>query len=178
VKLSIVGPIVVLAGVSTLCTAIVATEIPPAGSTAASQSAHVPAQQNGPKTANSAGQREHAWWSEHTAARIGSIGGTMAGMLGGLLGGLGGCGKARRFVLTLDACVAGLGAMLLITGVIALTLGQPYAVYYPLLLGGIAGTAVFGGIWPVLRAGYEQREMRRMAAMDAGLVHSRSKEVS
>ena len=66
--------------------------------------------------------------------------------------------------------------MSLVAGAIALTLGQPYAVYYPLLLGGTLLTALFGGIWPTIRQGYEQRELRRMAAMDAGFVNSWSKE--
>ena len=66
--------------------------------------------------------------------------------------------------------------MSLVAGVIALALGQPYAVYYPLLLCGIVLTGVCGGIWPAIRQGYEQRELRRMAAMDAGLEKSRSKE--
>lgn len=92
------------------------------------------------------------------------------------MGTLAGCGKARRFVLTLDACLIGLGVMSLVAGVIALALGQPYAVYYPLLLGGIILTAVCGGIRPGLRHGYEQRELRRMAAMDAGVGNSQSKE--
>ena len=67
-------------------------------------------------------------------------------------------------------------AQSLVAGVIALALGQPYAVYYPLLLGGIILTAVCGGIRPGLRHGYEQRELRRMAAMDAGVGNSQSKE--
>jgi hypothetical protein len=64
----------------------------------------------------------------------------------------------------------------LLGGVLALVLGQPYAVYYPLLLEGTVLTAVCGGIWPALRQGYEQRELRRMVAIDSDLVNRRPKE--
>jgi hypothetical protein len=121
-------------------------------------------------------KQKDGWWSERNAGWIGAIGGTIIGLLGGLIGTLAGCGMARRFVLALDACLVGFGVMSLIAGLIALALGQPYAVYYPLLLGGIILTVVCGGIRPAIRQGYEQRELRRMAAMDAGLVNLRPSE--
>jgi hypothetical protein len=118
-----------------------------------------------PKTAKLP-QRDDAWWSEQTCAWIGTIGGPVCGLLGGLLGGLGGCGKARRFVLTLTAASAGLGVVSLIIGVIALVLRQPWAVYFPLLLFGVVSPVVLGPNFFVLRWAYEQRELRKMAAMD------------
>ena len=54
----------------------------------------------------------------------------------------------------------------LIFGLIAVTLGQPYGVYYPLLLGGIILTGVCGGNLPGLLRRYQQAELRKMAAMD------------
>lgn len=94
--------------------------------------------------------------------------------MGGLIGTLAGCGKARRFVLALTASLAVFGAVCLGAGVVALALGQPYAVYYPLLLGGLILTVVCGGTWPAVRRGYELRELQRMAALDSGAVHARS----
>jgi hypothetical protein len=107
------------------------------------------------------------WWSDQTAGWIGGIVGSVCGLLGGLIGILGGLGRARRFVMTLTTGLIGLGVASLIAGVVAVILGQPYAVYYPLLLLGGILAGVCGGILPALRRGYEQRELRRMAAMDA-----------
>jgi hypothetical protein len=111
-------------------------------------------------------QQAHGWWTDPTAGWIGGIGGSVFGLLGGLLGTLGSLGKARRFVLTLTAALAGLGVMSLVVGVIAVALGQPYAVYYPLLLLGVILAAVCGGNLPSLRRRYEQIELHKMAAMD------------
>ncbi len=177
-KLSIVGMggmMVVLAGVFAALAQDVAGEQPSTASKTANQSGASAIHQAEPKMANPMGQPKRGWWSDRDAGLIGGIGGTTVGLLGGLIGTLAGFGKARRFVFALDACLVGFGAASLVAGAMALVLGQPYAVYYPLLLGGIVLTAVCGGIRPALRQGYEQRELRRMAAMDAGLTGSQRK---
>ena len=125
------------------------------------------AQQNGPAVANPAGQHAAAWWSDRDAGMIGGIGGTVLGLLGGLIGSLGGCGKARWLVLPLTAVLAVLGVASLVIGVVALALGQPYAVCYPLLLAGVLLPVVMGPMFFLMRWAYQQRELRKMAAMDA-----------
>ena len=117
-------------------------------------------------------QRQGGWWTEQDAGLIGGIGGSIVGMLGGLIGTLGGCGKARRLVLTICAVSAGLGVASLVTGLAAVVLRQPYSVCFPLLLFGILVPAVMGPMFFLMRYGYEQRELQRMAAMDAGFVRS------
>lgn len=107
------------------------------------------------------------WWTERDAGWIGGVGGSIVGLLGALIGTLGGFGKARRFVLLLTTALVGLGVLCLILGAAAFALGQPYAVYYPLLLFGIITTAVCGGNLPILRRRYQQIELRRMTAMDS-----------
>jgi hypothetical protein len=107
------------------------------------------------------------WWTDEDAGWIGGIGGSIVGLLGAVIGTLGGLGKARRFVVALTATLVGAGVLSLIVGLIALALGQPYPVYYPLLLLGIILTAVCGGNLPMLRRRYQQIELRKMAAMDA-----------
>jgi hypothetical protein len=121
-------------------------------------------------------QYSNDWWTEQAGGWIGGIGGSILGLLGGVIGILSGIGRARRFVLVLTATLAALGVASLVLGLIALALGQLYAVCYPLLLGGIILAAVCGGNFPVLRRRFEQIELRKMAAMDAGLANSRAGE--
>lgn len=108
------------------------------------------------------------WWTAEAAGLIGGIGGPIIGLCGVMIGILAGIGKARRFVVALAASLTAFGAISAIFGVIALLLGQPYEVYYPLLLVGFILSAVCGGNLPLLRRRYEQIELRKMAAMDAG----------
>jgi len=58
------------------------------------------------------------------------------------------------------------GAIAAAAGVFAWVRGQPYAVYYPLLLGGGIAAVVFGSLIPAARKRYAAIELRRMAAMD------------
>jgi hypothetical protein len=53
-----------------------------------------------------------------------------------------------------------------VSGVVALAGGQPYAVWYPLLLSGPVSALVFGALIPVVRLSYTMRERQKMAAMD------------
>jgi len=88
------------------------------------------------------------------------------GLAGAMIGVLCGIGRGRRLVLALHGIFAGLGAIALAAGFVALWIGQPYGVWYPLVLGGGIGVAVFGGLLPVSRRSYIQRELRKMQAMD------------
>ena len=108
------------------------------------------------------------WWGERTGGWVGGLGGGLIGILGGLIGTLAGLGKARRLVLGLTAALLALGVVGLAAGLLALSLSQPYAVYYPLLLGGGICSVVIGACLPVARRRYRQIELRKMAAMDIG----------
>ena len=98
------------------------------------------------------------------------IPGTVLGVVGGILGSLGGMlaprGKARMLVLGLYGTVLCATVLLLIVGLFALYLGQPYGVWYGLLLPGVIGTAVFGALLPVICKRYREAEERRLAAQD------------
>jgi hypothetical protein len=71
-------------------------------------------------------------------------------------------------MLVLGLCffTIGVGVSCLVAGLTALTMGQPYGVYYPLLLIGLLGTCVMGGITPVIRMRYREAENRRLQAED------------
>jgi hypothetical protein len=109
-----------------------------------------------------------AWWDDRTAGLIGGVGGVILGLLGGLMGSLGGFGKARRLVITLAVLGTLGGAVSLALGLVALGLGQPYAVCFPLLLSGAIATAVCGSLLQVFRRRYAEIELRKMTAMDIG----------
>ncbi|NQT15459.1 MAG: hypothetical protein HQ582_22065, partial [Planctomycetes bacterium] len=74
-----------------------------------------------------------AWWSNQTGNLIGCIGGCVIGLLGGLIGTLAGMRRARRLVVGTCVVLIALGVNCLLVGVATLLIGQPYAVYYPLL---------------------------------------------
>ncbi len=106
------------------------------------------------------------WWSERTAGLWGGIIGSILGVLGGVIGWLVGRGKARPVSLTLLRIEQIGGALLLPIGLYAMLRGQPYAVYYPLLLIGGLCLILATVILPGVRRRYAELELRRMQAMD------------
>ncbi len=120
-----------------------------------------------PFTLTSIGGAAAAWWSEPSAGLVGGIGGGLLGSMGAVIGVLAGCGAARKLVVGLCIAIIAVGALSLITGGIALLMGQPWYVYYPFLLGGVIGVAVCGFNLPALRRRYDALELRRMTALDA-----------
>jgi hypothetical protein len=83
-----------------------------------------------------------AWWSDALAGLLGGVLGAGVGLAGALAGTLCGMGVARRLVIALLYGMIALGLAGLALGGVALALGQPYAVYYPLLLLGGICTAI------------------------------------
>jgi hypothetical protein len=107
------------------------------------------------------------WWTPSQAGLLGGLAGAVIGGLGALIGALGGRGRARGFVMTALAVMPGAGAAVLVAGLVALWVGQPYHVYYgPLLAGGIL-VVVPLALRPVMRRRYEQDELRKMKSVDA-----------
>ncbi|MDY6913533.1 MAG: hypothetical protein SVT52_03645 [Planctomycetota bacterium] len=108
------------------------------------------------------------WWSDRTGGAVGGTLGATVGLLGAMVGVLCSLGRGRAFVLALMKVMIAVGAAGLVIGVVAVIQSQPYAVYYPLLLCGVIAVAVFGGLLGVVRRRFEQLELRKMSAMDAG----------
>jgi hypothetical protein len=105
-----------------------------------------------------------AWWGPREAGLVGGIGGSVVGVAGALIGTLCSLGLARRLVETLLAALLVAGALGLAGGVVALALGQPYEVWYPLLLGGGIDLALAIGLRPTVRKRYEAAALRHVQA--------------
>jgi hypothetical protein len=108
------------------------------------------------------------WWSERQGGVAGGVAGSLFGLLGALIGTLAGTGRARRVVFGALRLMQVIGAGTLVLGVAAIVMAQPYPVYYPLLLLGVVGSLVPIALTPALRKRYEDAELRRIAALDAG----------
>lgn len=108
------------------------------------------------------------WWDQQTAGWIGAIGGgglgTLAGVFGALAGYLAPKGIGRIPILTFHWIILLVGVASLIFGIVAVTQGQPYHVYYVPMLVGAVLTFVMGGLLPVIRLRYRQAEQRKLDA--------------
>ena len=117
------------------------------------------------------GTASGAWWGPRTAGVVGGVVGSLFGCLGGAIGLLAGRGKGRALAMGLVKGMLGLGAISLVVGVVAVFRSQPYAVFYPLLLGGVLGVGLPSFLIPTLRRRYEELELRKMKARDLSAGH-------
>lgn len=101
-----------------------------------------------------------AWFG----AIVGGVGGSLLGVLGALAGRLAPQGKGRRWIMGAWNGFFVLGIALLITGVVAWTGGQPYAIWYPILFSGILFTVLVSALRPALVRRYQEAEARRLEA--------------
>jgi hypothetical protein len=108
-----------------------------------------------------------AWWSDRGAGWIGGLGGAAVGIMGAIVGTLCGVGVGRQLCFGLAVAAIAVCALCLAAGIVAVTTGQPYHVYYPLFLLGIIGVTVFGFNLPTIRKRFDAIELRRMTALDA-----------
>jgi hypothetical protein len=107
------------------------------------------------------------WWTNSAGAWIGAIAGTTLGLLGGLIGFLAWRRVDRRVTLGLLIAIIAAGGVAFMIGLIALALGQPYAVWYPPLLIGLIAEVVGVANYFALRKRYETWELQKLSAMDA-----------
>ncbi len=109
------------------------------------------------------------WFDNQTAGMVGGIIGTGFGILGSLIG----CScwffvskgwkKPVYAMFILGLAISG---ALLVTGIVALCVKQPYHVWYGFLLPGFIGTIIFPCLLPVVRNRFMAREMKKMQAAD------------
>ena len=108
-----------------------------------------------------------AWWGDRTGGLVGGLIGVLLGLIGATIGTLTGIGRGRRFVAALLIVMVAIGCLSLLSGIAALALHQPYAVYYPLLLIGILSTVLGASGFPLIKQRFHAAELRRMQALDA-----------
>jgi hypothetical protein len=109
------------------------------------------------------------WFDPNLYAWIpGTVYGCAAGIMGGVVAWLVPRGKARSFILNAWATLWLIAVAMLFVGTAALLMGQPWGVWYALLLPGAIGFAVVGGNFFVILKAYRSVEQRRLAALDLG----------
>ena len=107
------------------------------------------------------------WFDPNHYAWIpGTAYGCIAGVMGGLVGWLVPRGRARRFILGAWFTLWAVAVVLLGIGIAALLNGQPYGVWYGLLLPGAIGAVVVGANSMVIVRRYREAEQKRLAAKD------------
>lgn len=108
-----------------------------------------------------------AWFDPNQYAWIpGTAYGVLAALMGGLVGWLVPRGRARGFIFRAWFITWAVAVLLLIAGMVALVNGQPWGVWYGLVLPGAIGTLVVGVNSLVIRKTYREVEQRRVAAKD------------
>jgi hypothetical protein len=109
------------------------------------------------------------WFDPKTAGMLGGLIGTIIGLTGALVGCSSGiCVRKgwKKCIYTIFFLAVTIGITLLITGLTALCVKQPYHVWYCFLLPGFITTTVFGGLFPVIRKRFIKSEMIKMQAKD------------
>ena len=107
------------------------------------------------------------WFDPNQYAWIpGTIYGVAAGVMGARVGWLVPRGRSRSLVLRGWLTLWAAGVALLAVGLVALAQGQPWGVWYGLLLPGVIGTLVVGANSLVILKKYRDVEERRLAAKD------------
>lgn len=111
------------------------------------------------------------WFNEETAGVIGAI---LGGGFGGLWCGcvLGGMSSfyinkgLKKLAYTLYGFSFAVGIALMVTGVLALKMGQPRHVWWPFSLCGMIVSVVIGAVFPVIRKRFAEREKHIMSVKD------------
>lgn len=101
-------------------------------------------------------------------AMLGAILGSSVGVFGGTYGTLAGIlaprGKAKSLIFAMHWTGVALGLALIAVSIAALSLGQPYVVWYGLGLPGVILTLVLLPLTGVIKQRYREAEQRRLEA--------------
>lgn len=102
-------------------------------------------------------------WAFLPGTLLGAVGGSGLGVLAGLFAAK---GKAKGLVFGFNTLCFAASFTLLCLAIVALSMGQPYAIWYALMLPGLLGSFLFGGAYWLLAQRYRQAELRQMTAKD------------
>ncbi len=108
-----------------------------------------------------------SWLTPRQISLFGGIGGSVLGLLGALVGILASRGQARALVLTLLKVMFGFGAVALLAAAAGWWRAQPPELLSTLLLLGALCTVLPASLLGRVRRQYEEKEFRRMRALDA-----------
>lgn len=107
------------------------------------------------------------WFDANLYAWIpGTAYGAVTGVLGSVVGWLAWHGRARNFVVNTWKALWAAALGLLAAGVYAIAEGQPWGIWYGLLLPGVIGVTVVGANFLTILKRYRDVEQRRLAARD------------
>ena len=112
------------------------------------------------------GMQPGAWWSDQSAGWIGGFGGAFLGCFASFIGWLAARGRAPGFVLGSLKVLIVFGAAATVAGLTAAAIGQPYGVWYPLLLMGVLSVVIFPLQLRSFRQRFHEMELRRMSSLD------------
>ena len=96
----------------------------------------------------------------------GALYGCAAAVMAGFVVWLAPAGRARRAIVGGWVALWAAAVLLLAAGLLALAGGQPWGVWYSLLLPGVIGGLVVGATFFVILKKYREVERRRLAAKD------------
>jgi peptidoglycan/LPS O-acetylase OafA/YrhL len=96
----------------------------------------------------------------------GAVYGVAAGLMAALVGWLVPQGRARALILRGWFALWAIAVALLIVGVVAMVQGQPWGVWYGLVLPGVIGTLVVGANTVIILKRYRDVEERRLVSKD------------
>ena len=109
------------------------------------------------------------WFDPQKAGLIGGIIGTCIGVAGAIIGSTSWLFIQKgwkRLVYGMFIIMIAVCACLLVTGIAALFVKQPYHVWYSFMLPGIIGTVVFSSLFLMVRKMFTTVELRQMQAKD------------
>lgn len=108
------------------------------------------------------------WWDSRVSGIWGAVLGSLVGIVNAAIGVFNSRIRSAKVVAGLLVASASLGGLILLAGIIAALVGQPWVVMMPFLLAGLPGTLVPLFLLPSANRNVQARELRRMQALDVG----------